>query len=52
MGVEREDLENKNGWLESDEKRRVFAFLVLESSEESAIGVDEGLEGDIMESDS
>ncbi len=47
IGVESEDLENKTWWPEIGEKRELF--FVLSSSEESAVGVDERLAGDIIE---
>ncbi len=50
VGVESKDLENKDGWLKRGEKRQIFAFFVLESSEESAIGVDGRRRSDIIES--
>ncbi len=50
IGVESHNLENKTRKLEKGEKGQVFAIFVHESSEESAVGVDERLGGDIIAS--
>ncbi len=52
VGVQSEDLKNKNWWFERSEEGQVFAFFVLESSEKSVVGVDERLGVNIIERDS